>query len=57
MHIIIPKKSQLKKRIKTNDEKFLDFIKSLLEIDPNNRYIFIIIRPTAQDAMKHPWLN
>jgi hypothetical protein len=37
MHIIVPKRSQLRKRLKTTDEKFLDFIKTLLEIDPHLR--------------------
>ncbi len=41
MHILVPKRSQLKKRLKINDELFYDFIKGLLEIDPNQRYITI----------------
>jgi len=36
-HILVPKRSQLRRRLKTNDEGFYDFIRSLLEIDPNLR--------------------
>ena len=36
-HILVPKRSQLRKRLKTNDEGFYDFVKCLLEIDPNLR--------------------
>jgi hypothetical protein len=37
MHILVPKRTQLRKRLKTNDDNFYDFVKSLLEIDPNLR--------------------
>jgi len=37
MHLLIPKKSSLRKRLKTNDENFYDFIKGLLDLDPNKR--------------------
>lgn len=50
MHILIPKRTSLKKRLKTNDENFYDFVKNLLEIDPNNRI-------GAQEALKHPWIT
>ena len=49
IHILIPKRTSLRKRLKTNDENFYDFIKNLLEIDPNNRI-------SSQDALKHPWI-
>ena len=42
MHILVPKRTQLRKRLKTNDENFFDFMKSLLEIDPNLRYVDLI---------------
>ena len=50
MHILIPKRTTLKKRLKTNDENFYDFIKNLLEIEPSSRI-------SAQDALKHPWIT
>jgi serine/threonine protein kinase len=50
MHILVPKRTQLKKRLKCNDENFFDFIKSLLEIDPN-------LRLSAKDALNHPWIT
>jgi serine/threonine protein kinase len=49
MHILIPKRTHLRKRLKTNDEAFFDFIKSLLEIDPN-------VRLSAAEALNHPWI-
>lgn len=42
MHLLIPKKSSLRKRLKTSDENFFDFIKGLLELDPNKRYISFV---------------
>lgn len=50
MHILIPKRTQLKKRLKTNDDKFFDFLKCLLEIDPN-------LRLSASEALNHPWIT
>ena len=50
MHILIPKRTTLKKRLKTNDENFYDFIKNLLEIEPSSRI-------SAQDALIHPWIT
>lgn len=50
MHIIIPKRSCLKKRLHCQDDNFVDFVKTLLTIDPNNR-------PSAKEALNHPWLT
>jgi serine/threonine protein kinase len=50
MHILIPKRTQLKKRLKTNDDLFYEFLKSLLEIDPN-------LRLSATEALNHPWIT
>jgi serine/threonine protein kinase len=50
MHILIPKRTQLRKRLKTNDDLFYDFIKGMLEIDPN-------LRLSAGDALRHPWIS
>ena len=37
LQILIPKKSSLKSRLKTDDMYFLDFLKSLLQIDSSKR--------------------
>ena len=50
IHILVPKRTSLRKRLKTNDEYFFSFVKSLLEIDPN-------LRLTAAEALKHPFLT
>eukprot|EP01068_Selenidium_serpulae_P016172 Selendium_serpulae@DN6274_c2_g1_i1.p1 len=48
--ILVPKSSSLEQRFRVNDAKFVDFIRSLLQIDPCQR-------PTALEALKHPWLQ
>jgi hypothetical protein len=48
--IIIPKKTSLKRRLKTNDPLFLDFITQLLKLNAKDR-------PTAEEALRHPWLR
>jgi len=65
VQILVPKKSSLKyrfgyitilgiykkfERLKTEDLFFLDFVRWLLEIDP-------LKRPTAKEALNHPWLT
>ena len=50
IQILVPKKSSLAYRLRTEDVFFLDFVKNLLQIDPNKR-------PTASEAMKHPWFT
>lgn len=50
VQILIPKATTLKHRLKTDDEAFIDFVRWLLEIDPDKR-------PTAKEAMKHRWLT
>lgn len=37
MHILIPKQTSLNKRLKASDQAFYDFVKCLLEVDPNKR--------------------
>lgn len=49
IELLVPKKSSLKHRLKTDDFWFLDFVQSLLQVDPEKR-------PSAQEAMMHPWL-
>jgi len=50
VQILIPKATTLKHRLKTDDEDFIEFVRWLLEIDPDKR-------PTAKQAMKHKWLT
>jgi serine/threonine protein kinase len=50
IHILVPKKTTLKHRLKCDDPYFIDFVRWLLEIDPTKR-------PSAKEAMMHPWLN
>ena len=50
IQILIPKMTNLKYRLKTNDVFYLDFVRQLLQIDPSKR-------PSATEALKHPWLT
>jgi serine/threonine protein kinase len=48
-YILQPKPTSLAARAHTDDELFLSFCGSLLQVDPEKR-------PTAQQALQHPWL-
>lgn len=50
IHILVPKKTTLKHRLKCEDAYFVDFVRWLLEVDPTKR-------PSAKEAMQHPWLT
>ncbi|KAF3433433.1 hypothetical protein FNV43_RR24535 [Rhamnella rubrinervis] len=50
LEYIIPEKSSLERHLRITDTKFINFIRSLLEIDPQRR-------PTAKEALEHPWLS
>jgi serine/threonine protein kinase len=50
IHILVPKKTTLKARVKVDDAYFLHFVRWLLEVDPTKR-------PSAREAMNHPWLT
>eukprot|EP00435_Cladocopium_sp_Y103_P034273 s2511_g8.t2 len=50
MQLLVPKRTSLRQRMRTNDEAFLDFLSSLLQVDP-------CLRPTASEALKHPFLS
>ena len=47
---IITEESCLEDQLNVRDELFLDFVRSLLEINP-------LRRPTALEALNHPWLS
>ena len=50
IHLLVPKKTTLKARLKTNDDIFVDFVAGLLNLDKDER-------PTAAQALKHPWFK
>ena len=50
MHILIPKRTSLKKRLKSTDPLFYDFVKCLLDINPNTRL-------SAKEALNHAWIT
>uniref|UniRef100_A0A7N0VGY7 Protein kinase domain-containing protein n=1 Tax=Kalanchoe fedtschenkoi TaxID=63787 RepID=A0A7N0VGY7_KALFE len=50
LEYLIPKKSLLKHRLPMGDQGFIDFVSYLLEINPKKR-------PSASEALKHPWLS
>lgn len=50
IHLLIPKKTSLRHRMRTNDAEFLDFLECLLKIDPQERI-------TSKDALVHPFFD
>ena len=50
INLLIPKKTNLKHRLKTEDPMFIDFCAGLLQIDPEKRM-------GAKEALKHPFLT
>lgn len=50
INIMIPKKTHLRARLKTDDPFFVDFISKLLDIDPDKRL-------SAKEALAHPFLT
>jgi dual specificity tyrosine-phosphorylation-regulated kinase 2/3/4 len=49
--LLLPKRTSLKHRVgPCADEGFLDFLTYLLAVDPGQR-------PTADEALLHPWLQ
>jgi len=49
VQLLIPKRTTLKARLRTDDEVFISFVRSLLELDTSKR-------PTAKEALKHPFI-
>lgn len=50
LEYLIPKKSSLRHRLPMGDQGFVEFVAHLLEVNPKKR-------PTASEALKHPWLS
>ncbi|KAE9613818.1 putative protein kinase [Lupinus albus] len=50
LEYLISKKTSLRHRLAMADQGFIDFVAHLLEINPKKR-------PSATDALKHPWLS
>ncbi|XP_042500475.1 uncharacterized protein LOC122078529 [Macadamia integrifolia] len=50
LEYLITKKTSLRHRLPMGDQGFIDFVAHLLEINPKKR-------PTASEALKHPWLS
>ncbi|KAK1303104.1 Serine/threonine-protein kinase AFC2 [Acorus calamus] len=50
VEFINPEKSSLEHQLGNSDNEFIEFIKYLLEINPQKR-------PTAREALLHPWLS
>lgn len=47
---LLPKRTTLQARVPTPDRGMLHFIRHLLVLDPARR-------PTAEQALRHPWLQ
>ncbi|KAA3483664.1 Kinase domain-containing protein isoform 1 [Gossypium australe] len=50
LEYLIPKKTSLRHRLLMGDQGFVDFVAHLLEVNPKKR-------PSAAEALKHPWLS
>jgi len=50
IQLLLPKRSSIRQRMRVEDDCFEDFLTCLLQIDPAKR-------PTAAEAMQHPWLQ
>lgn len=50
LEYLIPKKTSLRHRLPMGDQGFIDFVGHLLDINPHRR-------PSASQALKHPWLS
>nr|GMD02103.1 dual specificity tyrosine-phosphorylation-regulated kinase 4 isoform X2 [Ipomoea batatas] len=50
LEYIIPEETSLEDQLQVSDPLFIDFVRKLLQINP-------ITRPTATEALEHPWLS
>jgi serine/threonine protein kinase len=49
-HVYLPKKSSIRQRMRCTDDLFVDFLETLLTLDPAKR-------PGSAEALRHPWLT
>merc|ERR1712241_1129109 len=49
LHLLVPKQTSLRQRMRTDCEELLDFLVRLLRLDPTHR-------PTATEALQHPFI-
>jgi serine/threonine protein kinase len=50
LEYLVPEKSSLRRHLRCPDPQFVDFLSYLLQINPRKR-------PTASEALEHPWLS
>jgi serine/threonine protein kinase len=50
LEYLIPEESSLEQHLQITDIMFIDFVSYLLNVNPKRR-------PTARQALKHPWLS
>jgi len=50
LEYLLPKKTSLVHRLPMGDQGFVEFVGYLLHINP-------LLRPSASEALKHPWLS
>lgn len=50
LEFLNPEKSSLEHHLQVSDHGFVNFVRDLLEINPQRR-------PTAREALEHPWLS
>ncbi|KAI8030548.1 putative serine/threonine-protein kinase dyrk2 [Camellia lanceoleosa] len=50
LEYVIPEESSLENHLQVSDTGFINFVTDLLEINPERR-------PTAREALEHPWLS
>ncbi|XP_057979680.1 uncharacterized protein LOC131165694 isoform X2 [Malania oleifera] len=50
LEYIVPEEPSLEDHLQVSDTGFINFIRDLLEINPQRR-------PTAREALEHPWLT
>eukprot|EP00418_Pyrodinium_bahamense_P077087 CAMPEP_0179072092 /NCGR_PEP_ID=MMETSP0796-20121207/31875_1 /TAXON_ID=73915 /ORGANISM="Pyrodinium bahamense, Strain pbaha01" /LENGTH=691 /DNA_ID=CAMNT_0020769239 /DNA_START=83 /DNA_END=2158 /DNA_ORIENTATION=- len=50
LHLLVPKRTSLTQRMRSDCPEFLDFLERLLQLDPSRR-------PTSTEALQHPFLT